>query len=143
MRLTDEDLLTAPYKAKPYKIYDGRGLLAEIPTSGHIRWRLKYRFGGKEKKLSLGVYPTVSIEQARARCEQMRDILEKGIDPGVELKEIKGDTRKKLHALTHERRHALERLYEAYGYAREIRDEILRLREELTEPLPYSMENKQ
>lgn len=66
---------------KSYKISDERGLYLEVAPSGGKWWRLKYRFDGKEKRLSLGVYPDVSLKQARERRDDYRRQIADGIDP--------------------------------------------------------------
>jgi hypothetical protein len=58
-KLTDPAVKNAAAKEKPYKLADGRGLYLEVMPNGSKYWRLKFRFGGKEKRLALGVYPTV------------------------------------------------------------------------------------
>jgi hypothetical protein len=50
---------------KPFRLFDGGGLYLEVSPTGGRWWRLKYRFDGKEKRLSLGVYPDVSLKEAR------------------------------------------------------------------------------
>ena len=57
---------------KPIKLFDGRGLYLEVATSGGRWWRFKYRFEGKEKGLSLGIFPVVSLKGARERCDDAR-----------------------------------------------------------------------
>lgn len=74
---------------KPYKIPDGGGMYLEVAPSGGKWWRLKYRFGGKEKRLSLGVYPDVGLKAARERREDARKLLADGIDPGENRKAAK------------------------------------------------------
>ena len=64
---------------------DGAGLYLEITAAGGRYWRMKYRFGGKEKRLAFGVYPAVTLKQARERREEARQALGAGQDPG-ELK---------------------------------------------------------
>ncbi len=71
------------------KLSDERGLYLEMPPSGGKWWRFKYRFGGKEKRLSLGVYPDVGLKEARERREDSRKILGNGIDPGEDRKAVK------------------------------------------------------
>ncbi len=66
MPLTDIAIRRAQPAKKSRKMFDGRGLYLEVaPREG--KWRFKYRFGGKEKRLSLGVYPDVSLKEARQR----------------------------------------------------------------------------
>lgn len=66
---------------KPYKLGDSGGLYLEVSPTGGKWWRLKYRFGGKEKRLSLGVYPGVSLTEARKCRNTFRALLADGIDP--------------------------------------------------------------
>lgn len=78
---------------KTLRMFDGRGLYLEIAPSGGKWWRLKYRFGGKEKRLSLGVYTAagskaveVSLDAARKRAEDTRALVRNGIDPSQDRK---------------------------------------------------------
>lgn len=66
---------------KRYKMGDTRGLYLEVAPNGGKWWRLKYRFDGKEKRLSLGVYPDVGLKEARNRREDLRKQIADGIDP--------------------------------------------------------------
>jgi hypothetical protein len=63
MPLTDKEVRSAQPSEKAYRLYDARGLYLEVHPSGGKWWRLKYRFAGKEKRLSLGVYPEVSLKK--------------------------------------------------------------------------------
>lgn len=81
MHFSDIACRNAKPKARPYKISDGHGLYLEISPSGSKWWRLKYRFGGKENRISLGVYPTVSLKEAREKREAERKGLAEGVDP--------------------------------------------------------------
>jgi len=83
MALTNIAARTAKGKAKPYKLFDGKGLYLEVMPTTARYWRLKYRFGGKEKRLALGVYPEVSLAKARERCDEARKLLAEGFDPRV------------------------------------------------------------
>lgn len=74
---------------KPYKLGDAGGLYLEVTPAGGKWWRLKYRFGGKEKRLSLGVYPDVPLKTARERRDQARKLLANGVDPGEHRKAAK------------------------------------------------------
>ena len=73
-------------REKPYRIYDERGLYLEITPAGGKYWRLKYRFGGKEKRLALGVYPELKLADARAAVEIARAELRGNVDPGEKRK---------------------------------------------------------
>jgi integrase len=68
---------------------DGQGLYLEVLPNGGKYWRLKYRFGGKEKRLALGVYPEVTLAKARAARTAARDQLGKDIDPSAAKQERK------------------------------------------------------
>ncbi|HYF60783.1 MAG TPA: integrase arm-type DNA-binding domain-containing protein [Burkholderiaceae bacterium] len=72
--------------AKPYKLGDAGGLYVEVRPDGGKYWRLKYRIGGKEKRLSLGVYPEVTLAMARSRRDEARRLLADGIDPSEHRK---------------------------------------------------------
>lgn len=75
--------------AAPRKVSDEKGLFLLLTPAGGKWWRLKYRFGGKEKLLSLGTYPDIGLKQARERRDEARQLLAKGIDPGAERKAAK------------------------------------------------------
>ena len=82
MKLTDAKLRTLK---TPGKHFDGAGLYLELTPAGGRYWRLKYRHAGKEKRLAFGVYPAVSLKEARERRDEARKLIERGADPG-ELK---------------------------------------------------------
>ncbi|WP_369291027.1 tyrosine-type recombinase/integrase [Burkholderia pseudomallei] len=82
MALTDVTIKNAKPGEKPIRLFDGGGLYLEIAPAGGKWWRLKYRFGGKEKRISLGVYPDVSLKDARERRDAARKQLAHGADPG-------------------------------------------------------------
>src|SRR5579862_5936569 len=87
--LTDVKVKNAKPRATPYKLADGQGMYLLVKPDGAKYWRLKYRFGGKEKVLALGVYDAVGLKEARARRDEARALLGKGIDPGAERKSAK------------------------------------------------------
>lgn len=89
MKLSDTKLRTL---TKPGKVSDGRGLYLEVTTAGGRYWRMKYRHGGKEKRLAFGVYPEVSLKVARERCDAARLVLSRGDDPGLIKKAEKAKT---------------------------------------------------
>jgi len=72
--------------AKPYKMGDAGGLYLEVTPTGGKYWRLKYRVVGKEKRLSLGVYPDTGLAEARQRRDDARKLLAEGIDPSEHRK---------------------------------------------------------
>ena len=79
MKLTDAQVRNL---SAPGKHADGFGLYLELTKTGGKYWRLKYRFGGKEKRLAFGVYPTVGLKEARDQATKARQILKDGSDPG-------------------------------------------------------------
>jgi integrase len=87
--LSDATVRNAKPKAKPYKIADGEGLFLLVLPSGAKYWRLRYFFGGKEKLLALGVYPEITLTEARERRSQTRKMLAHGNDPGELKKDAK------------------------------------------------------
>lgn len=89
MALSDTAIRAAKHGPKPMKLADERGLYLLVQPSGGKLWRLKYRFDGKEKKLSLGRYPDVSLKEARLRRDAAREKIATGIDPGAEKREAK------------------------------------------------------
>lgn len=84
MPLTDTAIRVAKPGPKPIKLADERGLFLLLQPSGGKLWRLKYRFEGQEKKLSLGRYPDVGLREARRRRDEARAKIATGLDPGAE-----------------------------------------------------------
>ena len=89
MSLTDTAIKNTKPTDKSIKIRDGGGLYLLINPNGSRWWRLDYRFGGKRKTLSMGIYPDVPLAKARERREEARKLLADGIDPGENRKAIK------------------------------------------------------
>ncbi|MGM3173937.1 tyrosine-type recombinase/integrase [Dickeya lacustris] len=89
MALTDIKVRTAKPSDKQYKLTDGNGMHLLVHPNGSKYWRLQYRFGGKQKMLALGVYPDVSLADARARRDEARKLLANGTDPGDKKKSDK------------------------------------------------------
>jgi integrase len=89
MPLTDTRIRNAKPTSKTYKLGDGRGMYLLVTLDGARYWRLDYRFAGKRRTLSLGVYPTVTLLNARVRREEARAALAKNIDPGAVKKAAK------------------------------------------------------
>lgn len=83
MALTDSDAAQAKASGQLYKLTDGGGLFLLLHPNGGKYWRLAYRFAGKQKTLALGVYPDVSLADARTRREDARKLLANGIDPSA------------------------------------------------------------
>lgn len=86
MPLTDTTVRNAKPGEKPVKLTDGKGLYLLVTPAGGKWWRLKYRFNDKEKLLSLGVYPDVSLKDARDRRDTARKLLADGTDPAENRK---------------------------------------------------------
>lgn len=74
-------------KEKMHRLFDERGLYLEITPNGAKYWRLKYRFNGKDKRFALGVYPEVSLAEARDKRDQARKLVAAGTDPAFAKKE--------------------------------------------------------
>lgn len=89
MPLTDTAVRNAKPETKPRKLADEKGLFLLVHSNGSKYWRLKYRFGGREKLLALGVYPDVSLADARQRRDDARKLLANGVDPGETKKAVK------------------------------------------------------
>ncbi|MCP1120512.1 tyrosine-type recombinase/integrase [Robbsia andropogonis] len=81
MPLTDTQIKNVRPAEKAVKLFDGGGLYLEVSPAGGKWWRLKYRIAGKEKRVSLGVYPEVSLQTARRRRDEAREKIAAGIDP--------------------------------------------------------------
>jgi len=86
MPLTDTAIRSAKPQAKPFKLFDGGGLHLIVTPTGGRWWRWKYRFGGKAKGLSFGVYPDVSLKSAREKRDAARKQVAAGVDPGAARK---------------------------------------------------------
>ena len=89
MPLTDTAVRKAKPGKKPSKIADEKGLFLMITPQGGKWWRFRYSFDGKEKLLSLGIYPDVSLAGARDRRDTARKLLAEGIDPSEQRKAAK------------------------------------------------------
>lgn len=83
MKLTATQVAQAKPKEKAYKLFDGGGLYLQVSPSGQKYWRLKYRFTAKERLLAIGIFPTVSLKEARLARESAKQDLAKGIDPSA------------------------------------------------------------
>lgn len=89
MPLSAVDVRNSKPKEKPYKLSDEKGMYLEVTPAGGRYWRLKYRMHGKEKRLALGVYPDVSLADARKARDKARELIAKGFDPGTAKQEEK------------------------------------------------------
>lgn len=93
MALTDIKIKNAKPREKAFKLSDGEGLFLLVTSKGAKYWRLKYRFGGKEKLLALGVYDQIGLADARIKRNEARNLLSKDIDPGL-VKQLKKRSQK-------------------------------------------------
>jgi integrase len=89
MALTDTAIRNAKPRAKAFKLADAAGLYLEVMPGGARYWRLRYRYAGKDTRLALGVYPEVTLAEARQRRDAARATLRDGRDPGAERKSDK------------------------------------------------------
>lgn len=92
-KLNDAKVKAANAREKDYKLGDGKGMYLLVTAAGAKYWRLKYRYGGKEKTLALGVYPEVSLREARDRRDDARKVLRDGKDPVLVKKEVERQAR--------------------------------------------------
>lgn len=88
-QLTELQVRKAKPAEKSYRLADGKGLYLEVMPNGSRYWRMKYRFDGKEKRAAFGVYPEVTLAEARKACLAARQLLAAGTDPGEQKKEVK------------------------------------------------------
>ena len=88
-RLSEALIKKAKPKDKAYKLTDGKGLYLLIEPNGKKYWRFKYAFGGKEKMISMGVWPESSVEEARGRKDKARALLRDGVNPSEERQNTK------------------------------------------------------
>ena len=86
MTLTTTEVRNAKAAEKTRRLYDERGLYLEISPTGRKWWRFKYRFGGREKRLALGVYPDITLKDARERRDEARRLVANDIDPSAHKK---------------------------------------------------------
>jgi DNA-binding CsgD family transcriptional regulator/DNA-binding MarR family transcriptional regulator len=82
MTLTHAAINTAKAVDKISRLYDAGGLYLDVSPSGRKLWRLKYRYGGKQKRLSLGTYPEIGLKEARGKRDAACLMLARGTDPG-------------------------------------------------------------
>jgi integrase len=100
--LTEAQVRNAQSGEKPRKIFDGGGLYLEVAPNGSRWWRLKYRIDGVEKRLSLGVYPDITLKRARERRQDARRLIAEGIDPSAQRKAAKAAVQDTFEALARE-----------------------------------------
>ncbi|MGY0579432.1 MAG: tyrosine-type recombinase/integrase [Paraglaciecola chathamensis] len=87
--LTDRLIKSAKPKDKDYRLSDGKGLYLQVTKAGNKSFRLKFRINGKEKKLVIGLYPDVTLQEARIKRDKARALIIKGIDPAAQKQALK------------------------------------------------------
>lgn len=102
MKLSDLKVRNAKAGEKPIKLSDGGGLFLLVQPNGAKGWRLAYRFEGKQKLLSLGIYPAVTLKSAREKRDEIKEQLAKGIDPSAFRKAAKSLDSDTFEALARE-----------------------------------------
>lgn len=90
--LTVKQIDAAKPKDKPYRLLDANGLYLYVPASGKKVWQLRYKVAGKEKVMTLGKYPFVSLIEAREKAYEARKIVSEGLDPIQSRKKTEADT---------------------------------------------------
>lgn len=81
MKLSDTAIRKAKPTDKPQYLFDGGGLYLQLNSNGSRWWRLKYRLDGKQRLISIGVYPETGLADARSKRDAARKLLANGIDP--------------------------------------------------------------
>lgn len=102
MPLTDTAIRNAKAAEKDAKLFDGGGLFLLLKPNGARWWRLKYRHEGREKLISLGVYPTVTLKEARERRDEAKRLLSRGIDPSAQRQATKAEQADTFEAVARE-----------------------------------------
>ncbi len=87
MPLTAREVQTAQFQDKSYGLADGNGLFLWVTPEAQKYWHFRYRINGKQPRISLGVYPTVSLQLAREKAHEARLLVARGIDPGQKRKD--------------------------------------------------------
>lgn len=91
-KLSASEVKAAQATDRSWKLFDGGGLFLHVTPKGRY-WRLKYRWGGRERLLALGVYPDVTLKRAREKRDDARELLDDGIDPSARRKAEKAARR--------------------------------------------------
>jgi hypothetical protein len=122
MPLSDLQIKKAKIRDKPYKLSDGGGLFLSIRPNGSKLWRQKYRYLGKEKLLSQGAYPEVSLAKARELRDKAKTTLADGGDPAAQkrLEQIEAETQSRNTFLL------VAEEYLQLAYDRELADATIR-----------------
>lgn len=100
--LTDTSVRSVQASSKGLKLFDSGGLYLLVTPKGAKLWRLKYRYDGREKLISLGAYPAISLKGARARRDDARRLLAEGVDPSAQRKASRAAQADTLQAIAQE-----------------------------------------
>lgn len=98
-KLTAIQVKQAKPKDKNYKLSDAKGLNLEVRSNGSKYWRLSYRYQQKQKTLAVGVYPVVTLAEARQEALKAKRLLRKGIDPNIHKRQQKAISTNNTHFL--------------------------------------------
>jgi len=96
MPLTDLAIKKLAPKEKPFRVSDEKGLVLQVQPNGSKYWQFRYRFREKEKLLSLGVYPELTLANARVKRDDARKLLAEGVDPSAAKKQKRADEQANL-----------------------------------------------
>ena len=121
--LTDTAVRGAKPASKPQKLFDGNGLFLFVAPSGAKSWRLKYRFQGREKLLTLGTYPQLSLKEAREACVDAKKRLSGGTDPSAE-KKVKARSAQTTFEFVAREWHENQKPTWTEGYAKDVLERI-------------------
>ncbi|MGJ0580609.1 tyrosine-type recombinase/integrase [Xenorhabdus bovienii] len=121
MKLSARQIETAKPKDKAYKLSDGGGLHLYISPTGSKSWRLKYRIAGKEKLLTIGIYPVISLADARKAREEAKKLLTEGTDPSEIKKKDKEVEEKITFANIFKEWHQFKTGFWSEKYAKEMK----------------------
>lgn len=93
MPLSSDDVRDVVPESRPFLICDGAGLYLEVRPTGGKSWKMRYRHAGRDRKISLGTYPPILLEEARERRDAARAMLAVGRDPSSEKAKERLDAR--------------------------------------------------
>ena len=102
MSLSNVKIINAKPRQQSYKLADGNGLHLLVNPNGSKWWRFRYRYGGREKMLSMGTYPDTSLKLAREKVRHGREQLSKGLDPSVLRQAAKAAQADSFEAISNE-----------------------------------------
>ena len=121
--LTDTAIRGAKPNDKPLKLFDGNGLFLFVAPNGTKSWRVKYRIQGREKLLTLGTYPTLSLKEAREACMEAKKQISGGVDPSLEKKVRARSVHTTFEAVAREW-HENQKPTWTPGYAKDVMERI-------------------